>query len=115
MKKILIAGCVLLTATMIKAQQKEGKVTYVRVSQVQIRISHGNEEMDNMMPKTRTDNFELTFGNNQSLWKQAEKEAEDDGGAGGGMQIRMFTGGADDMLYNNFEKGTKTEQNDLKS
>src|SRR6478672_3935808 len=99
MKKVLIAGCVLLTATMIQAQQKEGKVTYVRVSQVQIRINNGNEEMEHMLPKTRTENFELTFGNKQSIWKQAEKEAEDDGGGGGGMQIRMFTGSTDDILY----------------
>ena len=113
MKKVLIAGFVLLTATMIQAQQKEGKVTYVRVSQIQIRINNGNEEMENMLPKTRTENFELTFGNKQSIWKQAEKEAEDDGGAGGGMQIRMFTGSTDDMMYNNFETGKKTEQREI--
>jgi GLPGLI family protein len=114
MKKILIACCALITATIVQAQQKEGKVTYERVSKIQISINDGNEEIQNMMPKTRTENFELIFGNNQSLWKQVEKEAEDDGDmGGGGVQIRMIGGGADDVLYNNFETGKKTEQRDM--
>jgi GLPGLI family protein len=114
MKKILIACGAFTIVTMAQAQQKEGKVTYERVSKIQIRINDGNEEMQNMLPKTRTDNFELIFGNNQSLWKQAEKEVEDDGGmGGGGVQIRMIGGGADDVLYNNFETRKKTEQRDM--
>jgi GLPGLI family protein len=114
MKKILIAACAFFAATIIHAQQKAGKVIYERVSQIQIHINDGNEEMQNMMPKTRTDNFELTFGNNQSLWKQAEKENEDDNNfGGGGVQIRMIGAGTDDVLYNNFETGKKTEQRDM--
>lgn len=114
MKKILIAGCALLSATLVQAQQKEGKVVYERISQLQIRISGMNEEMQNSLPRTRKDNFELTFGNNQSLWKQAEKEMEDDASfSGGGMQIRMIGGGADDVLYNNFETGKRVEQRDM--
>lgn len=115
MKKILFAGCAFFSVALAGAQQKEGKVTYQRVSQIQIRISGDNEALQNMLPKSRTDNFELSFGNNQSLWKQAEKEIEDDGGgfSGGGMQIRMIGGGADDVLYNNFETGKSTEQRDM--
>jgi GLPGLI family protein len=116
MKKILIAGCAFLTATIVQAQQKEGRVTYERVSKIQIHLNEGNEEMQNMLPKTRTDNFELIFGNNQSLWKQAEKESEDDGSwssGGGNVQIRMIGAGADDVLYSNFETGKKTEQRDM--
>src|SRR5258705_4435022 len=112
MKEILITGCAFVTFTITQAQQKEGKVTYQRVSQMQIRINDGHEEMQNMLPRTRTDNFELIFGNNQSLWKQAEKEMEDDSNTGG-MQIRMFGGGTDDVLYNNFDNGTMTEQRDM--
>ena len=112
MKKILIAGCALIITTLVQAQQKEGKVTYERVSQVQIRINDGNEQMQHMLPKTRTDNFELIFGNNKSLWKQAEKEMEDEG-PGGGVQIRMFGGGTDDVLYNDFETRQRVEQREL--
>src|SRR5689334_11285535 len=114
MKKILIAGCALLMVTATRAQQKEGKVTYERVSQMQIRINNGgNSEMENMLPRTRKDNFELVFGNNKSLWKQAEKEQEDELAPGGGVQIRMFVGGNDDILYNNFETGKRVEQREM--
>jgi GLPGLI family protein len=115
MRKILIAGCVLFTTHFVQAQQKEGKVSYERVSQIQIRINNGNgENMDNLLPKSRADNFELTFGNNQSIWKQAEREPEDDNNTGGGgMQIRVFTGSSDDALYCNFETGKRTEQREM--
>lgn len=118
MKKILIAGCVFLTTTIVHAQQKEGRVTYERTMQMQIRINdgHGDDEMQNMLPKQRKDNFELTFGNNQSLWKQAEQEDNDASSfnsEGGGMQIRMIGGGTDDVLYNNFETRKRTEQRDV--
>jgi GLPGLI family protein len=113
MKKILVAGPVLLLVSMAQAQMKEGKITYARVSQIQIHINDGNEEVQNMLPKTRSDNFELTFGNNQSLWKQAEKEQEDDNFGGGGMQIKMIGSGTDDVLYNNFETGKRTELREM--
>jgi len=111
MRKLMVAGCVLLTVTSVQGQQKEGKVTFERVSQMQIHINAGNgDNMDNVLPKTRTENFELIFGNNQSLWKQVEKESDDDNNINnGGMQIRMFTGGTDDALYCNFESGKRTE------
>ncbi|MDP4262689.1 MAG: GLPGLI family protein [Bacteroidota bacterium] len=115
MKKILIAGCTFLTVTFVQAQQKQGKVTYERVMQMQIHISGDNEALQNMLPKTRTDNFELVFGNNQSLWKQAEKEMEDDGGGlnNSGLQIKMIGTGTDDVLYDNFDTRKKTEQREM--
>jgi GLPGLI family protein len=118
MKKMLIAVCIFLTATFIQAQQKEGKVTYERIMQIQIRIDdgHANDEIQNMLPKTRKDNFELIFGNNQSLWKAAEKADEEETGFGGdndGVQIRMVVVGADDVLYNNFETAKRTEQREF--
>ncbi|MBL7742249.1 MAG: GLPGLI family protein [Chitinophagaceae bacterium] len=114
MKKILVAGCALFAMTIIQAQQKEGTVIYERTTQIQIRINDGHEGMENMLPKQRKDNFELIFGNNQSLWKQAEKEQEgtEDFG-GGGVQIRMIGGGTDDVLYNNLETKVRVEQRDM--
>ena len=67
MKKILIAGCAVMIATIVLAQQKEGKVIYERTTQMQIRFSTMNDDMARMIPKSRTDKFELTFANNQSL------------------------------------------------
>ena len=111
MKKILIAGCSLWIATSSFAQQKEGKVTYERTTQMQVRFAGMNDEMERMIPKSRTDKFELTFGNNQSLWKQAEQENNDDNElGGGGMQIRMFVAGSDDVMYCNFDAAKRVEQ-----
>ncbi len=118
MKKILIAGCAFLSVTLVQAQQKEGKVTYERTSQMQIRIAdmpHGGEQD---IPRTRTDKFELIFGNNQSLWKSAEEDNDNGttdvrGGEGGGMQIRMIVAGTDDVLYNNFETHKRVEKREV--
>ena len=108
MKKILLsAGISLLTISM-RAQQKQGKVTYERVAQMRVHINDGNGDDDR--PQTRIDKFELTFGYNQSLWKQAEKENNDDENTNqGGMQIRMIVAGSDDVLYNNFTNAKSTE------
>jgi GLPGLI family protein len=115
MKKVLMTACALLPISLLIAQQKEGKVLYERVSQMQIRINMGgemNEAMQNMLPKTRKDNFELTFGNNQSLWKQAESN-EEEPISENGMQIRMVMAGANDVLYNNLDNKTRVEQREL--
>ncbi len=116
MKKIFIACCTFLSVCMAQAQQKQGVVMYERTSQIQIRFNDMPGGMEQQMPKTRTDKFELTFGNNKSLWKSAE-ESNDNGttdiNGGDGMQIRMVVAGNDDVLYNNFETGKKTEKREV--
>ena len=111
MKKNLLAACGFsLIAFTLQAQQKEGKVIYERTSQLQIRFAGMNEEMERQIPQTRVDKFELTFANNQSLWKQAEQENQDDGNfGGGGMQINVVAAGSDDVLYTNFDAAKKVE------
>jgi GLPGLI family protein len=115
MKKILIAGFAFLTVSLLQAQQKQGVVVYERTSQMQIRIADMPGGMENQLPQSRKDKFELTFGNNQSLWKTAEPEVNSDNitSSEGGMQIRMVVAGNDDVLYNNFETGKKVEKREL--
>ena len=109
MKKILLTGSIVLLTIFTQAQQKEGKVTYERIAQMTFNIADNNNG-EQSHTQTRTDKFELVFGNNQSLWKQAEKENEDDGNTNsGGMQIRMIVAGSDDVLYNNFTEAKRTE------
>lgn len=113
MKKTLIAGCIVLFVTLAHAQQKEGKVTYERVTNVQMRFNVNGQE--NIMPQTRKDKFELTFGNNQSLWKQAEQENNDDNTdmGGNGMQIRMIVAGSNDVLFCNFDAAKTIESKEV--
>jgi GLPGLI family protein len=107
----------MLSAT---AQQTQGKVIFERTVQMQIRIATndgGNDEaIQNMLPKTRKDKFELSFANNTTLWKQMEDDAQDEmagGQAGGGMQIRMIGAGSDDIQYSQLESSRKVEQREL--
>ena len=78
MKKILTASLVLLAGSAVYGQQKEGKVLYERTTQMQINFQGANDEMQRMIPRSRTDKFELSFGNNLSLWKAAPQDNEDD-------------------------------------
>ncbi len=108
MKRILFSGAALLLTMMAAAQMKQGSVSYDRTAQMRMRINTG--QGDEEKQETRTDKFELSYANNKSLWKAAEKENEDEGGAdGGGMQIKMIVAGSDDVLFNDFTAGKSTE------
>lgn len=113
MKKTLMAGCLVLSVSLVQAQQKEGKVTYERVSQMQARFNING--VDNIVPQTRKENFELTFANNQSLWKAAEQDNDDGANLsdGSGAQIHMIVAGSNDVLYCNFETGKRTEKREF--
>lgn len=94
------------------AQQNEGKVIYERTMQIQMRIAD-NDQAEQMLPKTRTDKFELTFGNNQSLWKHIDEEENVDEVNNNGMQIRMMAPGMDDITFFDFGKDRKVEQREM--
>ncbi|MEI9943860.1 MAG: GLPGLI family protein [Chitinophagaceae bacterium] len=116
MKKVLIACFAIILTGAANAQQKEGKVIYERTVQMQISFAGMNEEMQRMIPRSRTDKFELTFGNNTSLWKAAEQENEEEGfggGEAGGIQVRMVGQGVNDVLYTNFETSKRVEQREM--
>ena len=112
MKKILITCGLVLSIGLVQAQQKEGTVNYERVSQMRARFNINGVEND--MPQTRKDNFELIFGNNKSLWKALEQDDDNDhSGNTEGVQIRMIVAGSNDVLFNNFETGKKVEKREL--
>jgi GLPGLI family protein len=118
MKKTGLIIILLFSIGLLQAQQKQGMVVYERTSQIQIRFNDMPGGMEQQMPKTRTDKFELTFGNNQSLWKAAEEDSDNgttdiNGGEGGGMHIRMVIAGSNDVLHTDFETGKKVEKREL--
>ena len=111
MKKMFFAGLSLMIATALHAQQKEGKVIYERTMQIQIRIND-NDQLEQMLPKSRTDKFEMSFGNNQSIFKHVEEDQQNDEFGGNGMQIKMMGPGQDDIVYCNYDKSARVEQRD---
>jgi GLPGLI family protein len=113
MRKISMAFCGLLFVSLLYAQQKEGKIVYERTMQLQIHVNDNNDAVAQMLPKTRTDKFELTFGNNQSLWKHAEEEMEANEFSGNGMQINVVGPGQNDIIFHDFTKGRRVEQREM--
>lgn len=94
------------------AQQKEGRVIYERTIQMEIRIND-NDEVSQMLPKTRTDKFELTFGNNQSIWKHVDEEDDNDEFGGDGIHIKMMAPGQNDIVFYDFANVRKVEQREM--
>jgi GLPGLI family protein len=119
MKRIMSAAIALMLLMNLNAQQKEGMIVYERTVQMQVSFPGLNEEMQRHIPKSRTDKYELHFGNNQSVWKMSEvsNETENVFGStnegGGGIQIRMAPGGTDDMIYTNFDTRRKVELREM--
>ena len=112
MRKTILALPLFLLVTSLWGQQKEGTVVYERTMQLQLRINDDNA-IEQMLPKTRTDKFELTFGNNQSLWKHVDEEENNDEFGGGGMQIKMVGPGQNDILFCDFNNARRIEQREL--
>jgi GLPGLI family protein len=112
MRKTLLAWSSLLLVTSLWAQQKEGTVVYERTMQMQLRIND-DHAIEQMLPKTRTDKFELSFGKNQSLWKHVDEEENNDEFGGGGMQIKMVGPGQNDILFCDFNNARRVEQREL--
>jgi GLPGLI family protein len=112
MKKVSIVFISMCFAVLALAQQKEGKVIYQRNMQLQIRVND-DDHLSQMMPKSRTDKFELSFGNNQSLWKHVDEDDNSDEISGNGMQIKMMTPGQNDIVFHNFGAAKKVEQKDI--
>lgn len=112
MKKNSFAFISIFFSLSIFAQQKEGKVIYQRTMQMQIQIND-NDHLQQMMPKSRTDKFELSFGNNQSVWKHIDEDENTDEMNTNGMQIRMMAPGQNDIIFYDFGAAKKTEQRDM--
>src|SRR5215813_360647 len=101
MRKLFLACSAICIINSLSAQQNEGKVTYERTMQMQIQIND-NDAVSQILPKTRTDKFELEFGNNQSLWKHVDEDEDNDEFSGNGMQIKMVGPGQNDIVFYDF-------------
>ena len=112
MRTLLLLSAAVLFVNLLTAQQKEGKVIYERTIQMEIQIND-DDAASQVLPKTRTDKFELTFGNNQSIWKHVEEEEDNDEFVGNGMQIRVVGPGLNDITFYDFPKSRKVEQREI--
>jgi len=114
MKK-LFASTVLLISFFAQAQMKEGRIVYERVFQLPTRTFNLDPAIAAQIPKSRTDQYELLFGNNQSLWQFLPNINSEDQStfASGGMVLRFQAPGTNDVIYHNFDKGTRLDQREV--
>jgi GLPGLI family protein len=98
---------------MAQAQMKEGRIIYERTLQLPTRIVNANPDIASQIPKSRTDQFELLFGNNQSLWQFLPTANNEDPGSFSGNGVVMRFGGTNDIAYYNFDKGTRVDQREI--
>ena len=104
MKKLLTASLVLLAGTMVHGQQKEGKVIYEHSFLTRPMGVTSNDQISPGMPSSIQTKFELDFGNNQSLWRQAAPEIEDEDPGERGNRVVIFRNNP--IVFTNLETNT---------
>lgn len=115
MKKLIFPLVALAVTQIAAAQMKEGKVIYESVMQLNFQVRGGGPEMPDL-PKAQKRQYELLFGNNQSLYQplpDIQGEANQMQGPAGGPQIRIMSFGGDAVTYHNFETGTRVSEREL--
>ena len=114
MKRYWITGLALVALCRLQAQQQQGRILYERTMQLQIRMSGMDDGPERHIPQSRTDKMEVIFGKNQSLRKPVIEEApEPSNFEGGGIVIRTFGGGAEDISYFNYDEKRMVDQREF--
>lgn len=119
MKKFLLIAASTFSL-FAQAQTKEGKVIYERTIQMNNLRFNANMSAEiraemAQMPKSRTDQFELLFTPQHSLYQFLPNAADDGSGntfSSGGMTIQV-RGGANDVTYIDFAAGTRVDQREI--
>jgi GLPGLI family protein len=111
MKRMFFLSC-LGFSLLAQAQMKEGRIIYERVIQLRARMIAGDPAAA-QLPKTRTDHFELLFGNGQSLWQFLPTASNEDPGTFSGNGVVLRFGGTNDIIYHNYEKGVRVDQREI--
>lgn len=115
MKKLIFPLVALAITQIAAGQMKEGKVIYESVMQLTFQVRGGGPDMPDL-PKAQKRQYELLFGNNQSLYQplpDIQGEVNQMQGPAGGPQIRIFNFGGDAVTYHNFDAGTRVSEREL--
>lgn len=114
MKKLLILLS-LFNFIETQAQQKEGKITYSR--KTQIKFSIGSSQGAQPIEQEKTDKFELNFANNQlalhQLPEDIQEETTNNFSSGGGQIVLRTSGSTDDKVFYDLTTKLKTESKEF--
>lgn len=133
MKKTGMAGLALWIAGAALAQEQgkpltqeplqQGRIVYEHTVQMQIRFAGMNDQMPQMLPRSRTNKLELLFNGEQSLRRNLPDDVTDnngefgnasfDGGGGRNIQIKTFGPGNNDIAYVHLGRGITVEQREF--
>ncbi|RYG05536.1 MAG: GLPGLI family protein [Chitinophagaceae bacterium] len=116
MKRYWLTGIALTVFMSLQAQQQSGKITYSRTVELRISFAGMGDMQARDIPKTHTDKFEVSFGNNQSLKKAVvDEQPEPTGFDNGGrvVMVRSFGGGSDDVVYFNYGEKRSVDQREF--
>jgi len=114
MKRYWLTGLALTLLCQLQAQQQEGRILYERTTQLQIRLAGMGDGAERNIPQSRTDKMEVIFGKNQSLRKPVvEANPEPENFESGGMVIRTFAAGAEDISYFNYDEKRMVDQREF--
>jgi GLPGLI family protein len=114
MKKILLS-LGFIASLSAGAQMKEGKVIYERTIQMQFR--NRNPDAAAMLPQARKNQFELLFGNNQSLWQNIQTAEETNNTISSttpsGQTMSMNIVVPNELIHFNFDTKKRTDQREM--
>ena len=110
--KMIYFLVVVLISIQAHAQQQTGRVVYEYTRQMMVRMAGpGGAEQAPPPPHAHVIKKEVLFGNNQMLRRTLEDNTVNDmANESGGVQIRAFGMGDDDITWLNFVEGRKVEQ-----
>lgn len=113
MKLLRIAIGFMLLSSSASAQMKQGRIVFERKTKLQIQVQ--DPAFQNLVPKERTDKFELLFDSNKTMWRNADEGQDDEMNFdnGSGAQIRIVTPGNNDVLYSDLTASRKVEQKEV--
>lgn len=114
MRRVALSIPLLLISFLFWGQQKEAVVTYDRIIKSNINFPEDNLELGQIIPRFRSDTFELSIAKNKSVWKMASPantEFENPGERGFWAGLRAAE--ANRVLYFDLDKLRFLEQKGL--
>ncbi len=112
MKKLFFPAALLFSLA-ASAQVKEGRVVYERVMQMPARNIQFNGNSETIPARTVTNQYELLFSSNKSLWQMLANANEGDNSfsaGGGGNMMVMRMGGPSEVAFVDVEGARSVTQ-----
>ena len=112
--KTIVLAMMILPVSFLHAQIKEGKITYEQKVDMYRRIPADNVQIRSMIAPTKTSQFELSFAENQSVFKSKEEEKDIADQESNGPKLLIRIGGSpDDVTYKNFSTMKEIDEKEL--